>query len=149
MDFYRCTIESILTNCISVWYGNCSVSDRKALQRVVKTAQWITGTQLPTIENIYHKRCLGRARNASHPIYGLSPPPSNGQAYRSLRSRTSRLRKSFFPEAVILLNSLIAPCTHTALFIVLLRARSATCTHTVLPTVLTYMLFLLFIFCTD
>ncbi|KAI4891081.1 hypothetical protein NFI96_025216 [Prochilodus magdalenae] len=50
VDFYRCTIESILTNCISVWYGSCSASDRKALQRVVKTAQRITGTQLPTTE---------------------------------------------------------------------------------------------------
>lgn len=38
VNFYRCTIESILTNCITVRYGNCSVSDRKALQRVVKTA---------------------------------------------------------------------------------------------------------------
>ena len=28
--FYSCFIESI-----TVWYGNCSVSDRKALQRVV------------------------------------------------------------------------------------------------------------------
>ncbi|KAI4883522.1 hypothetical protein NFI96_005237, partial [Prochilodus magdalenae] len=28
VDFYRCTIESILTNCISVWYGSCSASDR-------------------------------------------------------------------------------------------------------------------------
>ncbi|KAK3516019.1 hypothetical protein QTP70_001839 [Hemibagrus guttatus] len=25
--------HSILTNCITVWYGNCSVADRKALQR--------------------------------------------------------------------------------------------------------------------
>ncbi|XP_078281293.1 uncharacterized protein LOC144607980 [Rhinoraja longicauda] len=32
VNFYRCTIESILTNCFTVWYGNCSVSDRKALQ---------------------------------------------------------------------------------------------------------------------
>lgn len=85
MDFYRCTIESILTNCISVWYSNCSVSDRKALQRVVKTAQRITGTQLTTTENIYHKRCLGRARNiikdASHPNHGLTfYPPSIRQA---------------------------------------------------------------------
>ncbi|KAI3352584.1 hypothetical protein L3Q82_005516 [Scortum barcoo] len=24
-NFYRCAIESILTNCITVWYGNCSV----------------------------------------------------------------------------------------------------------------------------
>ncbi|KAI4888889.1 hypothetical protein NFI96_000986, partial [Prochilodus magdalenae] len=63
LNFYRCTIESILTNGISVWYGNCCAADRKALQRVVKLAQRITGTQLPTIQDIYHKRCLGRARN--------------------------------------------------------------------------------------
>ncbi|KAI3375577.1 hypothetical protein L3Q82_003700 [Scortum barcoo] len=49
-NFYRCAIESILTNCITVWYGNCSVADRKALQRVVKTAQRITKTPLPAIE---------------------------------------------------------------------------------------------------
>ncbi|CDQ60482.1 unnamed protein product [Oncorhynchus mykiss] len=36
---YSCTIESILTGCITAWYGNCSASDRKALQRVVRTAQ--------------------------------------------------------------------------------------------------------------
>ncbi|KAI4889745.1 hypothetical protein NFI96_003302 [Prochilodus magdalenae] len=73
----RCTIESILTNGISVWYGNCCAADRKALQRVVKMAQRITGTQLPTIQDIYHKRCLGRARNiikdVSHPNPGLFP----------------------------------------------------------------------------
>lgn len=34
-----CTIESILANCITVWWGNCSVSDQKVLQRVVRTAQ--------------------------------------------------------------------------------------------------------------
>jgi hypothetical protein len=41
--FYSCTIESILTGCITAWYGNCSASDRKALQRVVRTAQYIKG----------------------------------------------------------------------------------------------------------
>ena len=28
---YNCTIESILTCCITAWYGNCSASNRKAL----------------------------------------------------------------------------------------------------------------------
>ena len=28
--FYSCTIESILTGCITAWYDNCSASDRKA-----------------------------------------------------------------------------------------------------------------------
>ena len=28
-NFYRCTIESILTGCITVWYGSCTAKDRK------------------------------------------------------------------------------------------------------------------------
>ncbi len=34
--FYRGTIESVLTSCITVWYGNCCAADRKTLQRTVK-----------------------------------------------------------------------------------------------------------------
>ena len=44
---YCCTIESILTGCITAWYGSCSASNRKALQREVRTTQYITGTKLP------------------------------------------------------------------------------------------------------
>ena len=44
--FYSCTIESILTGYISAWYGNRSASNRKALQRVECTAQYITAEQL-------------------------------------------------------------------------------------------------------
>ena len=47
--FYSCTIKSILTGCVNAWYGNSSASDRKALQRVVGTAQYITGAKLPAI----------------------------------------------------------------------------------------------------
>ncbi len=36
--FYSGTIESVLTQCISVWYGNSSSQDCKALQRVVRLA---------------------------------------------------------------------------------------------------------------
>ena len=50
--FYSCTIESILTGCITTWYVNCSLSDRKALQRVVGTAQYITGAKLPAIQDL-------------------------------------------------------------------------------------------------
>ncbi|KAK3550916.1 hypothetical protein QTP70_008737 [Hemibagrus guttatus] len=46
VNFYRCVIESILTNCTTVWYGNCSAADRKALQREAKTTQCIIGKAL-------------------------------------------------------------------------------------------------------
>ncbi len=117
VNFHRCAIESILTNCITVWYGNCSVADRKALQRVVKTTQRITGTPLPAIENVQRKRCLHRARcilkDSSHPDHRLFNLLPSGRRFRSLRTKTSRLRNSFFPTAVSLLNSAQwSPLTH-------------------------------------
>ncbi|KAI4894189.1 hypothetical protein NFI96_000432 [Prochilodus magdalenae] len=94
VNFYRCTIESILTNCITAWYGCCSATDRKALQRVVKAAQRITGTPLPAIEDIYRKRCLKRAgkiiKESSHPAHTLFTLLPSGRRYRSLRTRTTR-----------------------------------------------------------
>ena len=41
-NFYRCTIESILSGCITAWYGNCTTHNRKALRWVVRFAQRIT-----------------------------------------------------------------------------------------------------------
>ncbi|XP_023856741.2 S-methyl-5'-thioadenosine phosphorylase [Salvelinus sp. IW2-2015] len=38
----RCTIESILSGCITAWYNNCTALNCKALQRVVRFAQLIT-----------------------------------------------------------------------------------------------------------
>lgn len=109
VNFYRCTIESILTNCVTVWYGSCSVAERKTLQRVVKTAQRIIGTPLTAIEDIQKKHCLRRARSilkdSSHPAQKLFSLLPSGRRFRTPRTRTSRLRNSYFPRAVSLLNS--------------------------------------------
>ena len=58
---YRCTIESILLGCITAWYGNCSAHDRKALQRIVSSAQRITGGKLPALQDTYTTRCYRKA----------------------------------------------------------------------------------------
>ena len=36
--FYSCTTDSILTGCITTWYGNCLASDHKVLQSAVHMA---------------------------------------------------------------------------------------------------------------
>ncbi len=54
--FYWQAIESVLTQCISVWYGNVSSQDCKALQRVVRLAERISGSALPSLQDIYLKR---------------------------------------------------------------------------------------------
>ncbi|KAF7647761.1 hypothetical protein LDENG_00167370 [Lucifuga dentata] len=46
-SFYRCVVESILTSCITVWYGNCSAADRRALEWVVKSAQKTISSTYP------------------------------------------------------------------------------------------------------
>ena len=59
--FYSCTIESILTGCITAWYDKCSASDCKALQRVMRKAQYITGAKLPAIQDLYTSLCQRKA----------------------------------------------------------------------------------------
>ena len=50
-NFYRCTIESILSGCITAWYGNCTAPNRMALQRVVRSAHRITGGKLHALQD--------------------------------------------------------------------------------------------------
>ncbi len=69
--FYSGTIESVLTQCISVWYGNSSSQDCKALHRVVRLAECISGSALPSLQDSYLKRCRSRAvkiiKDSNHP----------------------------------------------------------------------------------
>src|SRR4029434_10643258 len=56
--FYRGTIESILSSCITVWGSSCTEHSRKALQRIVNTAGKIIGAPLPlpSLQDIYTTR---------------------------------------------------------------------------------------------
>ena len=92
--FYSCTIESILTGCITAWYGNGSVSNLKTLQRVVHTARYVTGAKLPAIQDIYSRRCQRKAlkivKDSSHPSHRLFSLLLHGKLYQSANSRSKR-----------------------------------------------------------
>uniref|UniRef100_A0AAR2JX07 Reverse transcriptase domain-containing protein n=1 Tax=Pygocentrus nattereri TaxID=42514 RepID=A0AAR2JX07_PYGNA len=108
-SFYRCVVESVVCSSINVWHGSCSAADRKALQRVVKAAQRIVGVSLPSTTDIYTSRCRKRAtcikKDPTHPAHALFVPLPSGRRLRSIKCKTTRLRNSFIPEAVRLLNS--------------------------------------------
>ncbi len=91
-----------LTQCISVWYNNATNQDCKALQRVVRLAERISGSTLPSLQGIYLKRCRSRAakitKDSNHPGNHLFRLLPSGRRYRSLMAKTERLRKSFFPQ---------------------------------------------------
>ncbi len=79
------------------------------LQRVVRTARHIVGGELPSLQDIYTRGCTRKARriikDSSHPSHRLLSLLPSGRRLRSIRSRTSRLRDSFFPQAIRLMNS--------------------------------------------
>ncbi len=55
-QFYSAIIESILCTSITVWFSSATKSDLRRLRRVVRTAEWIIGTTLPTLQELYLSR---------------------------------------------------------------------------------------------
>ncbi len=94
--FYRGTIESILTSCITVWYGACNASCRKSLQRIVRAAEKIVGVSLPSLQDIYNTRltrkALSIAGDPTHPTHNFFSLLPSGRRLRSLQARTNRLK---------------------------------------------------------
>ena len=102
-SFYRCTIDSILLG--------CTACNRRALQRVVRSAQRITGGTLPSLQDTYSTRCHRKAKQIikdnNHPSHCLFTPLSSrrrGQ-YRCVKAGTERLKNRFYLKAIKLLNS--------------------------------------------
>lgn len=102
--FYRGTIESMLTSCITVWYGACTASCHRSLQHIVRAAE-IIGASLHSLQDIYNTR-------PSHKALCIACDPTQpSQSFFSLLPsgrRLCRLRNSFIHQAVRKLNSLPA-----------------------------------------
>ncbi len=102
-------LEHWISSFISVWYNNATNQDCKALQRVVRLAERISGSTLPSLQGIYLKRCKSRTakiiKDSNHPGNHLFILLPSGRRYRSMLAKTERLRRSFFPQAIRLLNS--------------------------------------------
>ncbi len=99
--FYRGTIESVLTSCITVWYGNCSATDRKTLQRRVNTSAKIICVPLPSVLDTFLTRCSSKAnsivKDPTHPSHSLFQLLPSGRRYWSIRARSARLLSTAFP----------------------------------------------------
>ncbi|ROL55387.1 hypothetical protein DPX16_0565 [Anabarilius grahami] len=108
-QFYSAIIESILCTSITVWFSSATKSDLRRLQRVVRSAERIIGTTLPTLQELYLSRVRKRAKkitlDPSHPAHSLFELLPSGRRYRALSTRTTRHRNSFFPQAIHLMNT--------------------------------------------
>ncbi|KAK0145612.1 hypothetical protein N1851_015469 [Merluccius polli] len=109
---YRCLVESVLTGGITVWYCNTTVKEKKALQRIVKTAQRIIGAELPSMDTLYTIRCRNKIKSIlqdpHHPSHTLFRWRSSGRVLRhhrpeSIRAKRKQFHNSFYPAAIRLL----------------------------------------------
>ncbi len=70
-QFYSAITESGLCTSITVWFSSATKSDLRRLRRVVRTAERIIGTTLPTLQELYLSRVSKRAGkiilDPSHP----------------------------------------------------------------------------------
>lgn len=108
-SFYNGTIESILTGNITCWFGNCTTFKHRPLHRVVQTTQRIIGGEIPSLQDIYIRRCVKRSleiiKDHSHPSHILYPLWPSGRQHSNIRAHMNRLRDSFIPQIIWLLNN--------------------------------------------
>ncbi|KAK3571332.1 hypothetical protein QTP86_007555 [Hemibagrus guttatus] len=113
VNFNTAIIESILTSSITVWFAAATARDKATLQHVIHSAEKVIGCSLPSLQELYISRswrCAAKiAADPSHPGNEVFQSLPSGKRLRSIRTRTSCHKNSFFPTAVSLLNS--APLT--------------------------------------
>jgi hypothetical protein len=69
----------------------------------VKTAQYITGTVLLPIQDIYLRKACSMINYPTHPSHELFSPLPSGRQYWSMRADTNGLRDSFYLQIIRLL----------------------------------------------
>jgi hypothetical protein len=71
---------------ITAWYSNCTAHNRKALQRVVRSAQRITVGKLPALQDTYTTRCHRKAKKITKDNSYPEPLPVHPATIQKMRS---------------------------------------------------------------
>ena len=56
VKFYTAIIESILTLSITIWFPAATVKDKARVERVIRSAERVTGSALPSLKSLYEVR---------------------------------------------------------------------------------------------
>ncbi len=80
-------IESVLCTSKTVWFSSATISDLRRLRRVVRTAERIIDTTLPTLQDLYLSRVIKKAGkitlDPSHPAHFLFELLPSSRSYRA------------------------------------------------------------------
>ena len=108
LSFYRSIVESILTSSITVWYDKASVYHKGRIDSVVRQAERIINTSLPSIESIYLNRMNNKTtkmlKDKHHPAHAYFQFLPSMKRMRTFKGN-KRFTNSFFPQAVKYYNN--------------------------------------------
>ena len=102
--FYRSIIESVLTFCVTYWYGLATVQDKNKLNKIVKCARKLGCLNVNDIDTMY--RCLivekmsKIMKSEVHPLNKYFKMLPSQKRISSVYARTSRFSNTFVPSAI-------------------------------------------------
>ena len=100
-------IASILTQSILVWYDRASKKDLIKLNSIIKDAEGIINSKLPSLEQIYVKRLESKVgkilKDSDHPARHYFEYLPHGRRLRAFKG-SARFVNSFYPQAIKHLN---------------------------------------------
>ena len=106
---YRALVESILAFNIVTWYGNLNMKDKTKLNRIVKIASKIIGSQQRSLSDIHRQFAINKANkiqtDKTHPLTDSFLPLPSRRRLRVPLARRNLYKRSFVPTAVKILNS--------------------------------------------
>jgi hypothetical protein len=106
--FYKCIIQSVLTFCITCWYGSIKDGDRKKLGKIIKCAKRLGCCGIEDLDSLYKSAVATKltkiTENIDHPLHEHFRILPSGNRLMSIYARTNRLRDSFVLSAIRLNN---------------------------------------------
>ena len=106
--FYRTFIESVLTFCVVVWFGNLNLADKNRLDRLVRVASKVIGVNQVQLSELYVWQVARKTQAilacTDHPLKGEFERLPSGRRYRAPTHRTKMFGDSFVCFAIGRLN---------------------------------------------
>lgn len=103
-------VQSVITSAITARHGNCTARHSKVLQRVIKSCPaYLWNSRSFAARHLTGPGSSGgpttSSRTSTCPQRGLFARLPSGQRYRSVKSRTTRLTNSSYPQGIRPLDS--------------------------------------------
>ncbi len=107
--FYKSIIQSVLSFCISSWFGSCVESDKAKLCKIIKCARKLGCVDLQELSELYEDAVRSKLDkillNAEHPLHNCFKMLPSGSRMDVPFCRTNRLKNAFVAKAVKFYNT--------------------------------------------